>query len=117
MAKTIFLFYTVCRDAEREQELGDWYDAIHIPDVESIPGFSSCIRYRLTDEQLVNDPESQQIDASYLSIVEAELDQEEAKSRLAEAIKDWHERGRMTDLFQVVSSSIIVESNPSQLSG
>ncbi len=113
MAKTIFLFYTECRDPERDQELSDWYDDIHIPDVEAIPGFTSCIRYRLTDQQLGNEPQSQNIKATYLSIVEADVDVDTAVARLGEAVAEWTERGRMTDLFQIVSSRIITEENPS----
>ena len=113
MARTIFLFYTVCRDPRREQELGEWYDEIHIPDVESVPGFTSCSRYRLTDAQLFDGPGGEEIEASYLSIVDADLDVETARPRLEEAIADWRERGRMTDLFEIVSSRIVTEVNPS----
>lgn len=113
MAKTIFLFFTNCRDPEREQELSDWYDNTHIADVEAIPGFTSCTRYRLTDQKFGDGPETQDIRATYLSIVAAELDVETAIARLGEAAAQWNERGRMTDLFEIVSSRIITEENPS----
>lgn len=122
MAKTIFLFYTICKDPSRDKELSDWYDKIHIPDVEAIPGFTSCIRYKLTDSQMSPDrPQQQDIKATYLSIVEAEVDVDTAIANLQKASASWRERGRIGqgagDLFQVVSSKIITETNPSHRKG
>lgn len=113
MAKTMFLFYTNCKIPEREQELSDWYDNIHIPDVEAIPGFTSCTRHRITDRQFGTESRSQEPVATYLSIVEANLGVDAAVARLSEATMDWIERGRLSDLFDVVESKIITEENPS----
>ena len=116
MTKTTFLFYTNCRAAGREQELSEWYDNIHIPDVEAIPGFAACARYRLTNRRLGNVGPSQEIAASYLSIVETNLDADTAIARLSAAVADWASRGRMSDLFEVVASEIVTEENPSHAS-
>ncbi|MBQ75007.1 MAG: hypothetical protein CMQ20_08285 [Gammaproteobacteria bacterium] len=113
MARTTFLFYTNCSDPDREQELSDWYDQVHIPDVVSIPSFTSCTRYRLTGRQFGPAEGSLEVKATYLSIVECDLGADEAAENLASAAEDWQERGRMSNLFRVVASEIIAEENRS----
>jgi hypothetical protein len=118
--KTVFLFYTKCVDAEREDELSTWYDDVHIPDVEAIPGFTTCTRYHLTDRSLAEQgtgSSGSAHEATYLSIVEAEVGLDDAISRLREASQDWRGRGRMIDLFQVLSAEIVTVANPSQRRG
>jgi hypothetical protein len=114
MARTTILFYTNCRDPARAQELSDWYDRIHIPDVVAVPGFRSCSRHRLMREPFGTPSADSGVAATYLSIVEADVDAETAKANLARAVADWHSRGRMSDLFQVVWSEILEQENPTQ---
>lgn len=115
MTKTIFLFYTVCKDKNREQELGDWYNDIHIPDVEAIPGFTRCVRYRITDLGLAGGA-TRDVPGDYLSVVESNDEPEVAIKNLQIASEQWRLAGRIGvgagDLFQVVSSSIVVRENP-----
>lgn len=114
--KTIFLFYTVCKDKSREKELSDWYDDIHIPDVEAIPGVTSCVRYRITELSQAGGNKPKELPGDYVSIVESIDEPKVAIANLQEAIPKWRESGRIGvgagDLFEVVSSAIISRENP-----
>lgn len=113
MAKTVFIFFTNCKDPARAKELGDWYDNIHIPDVESVPGVRSCIRYRVADHQLAE--EAKRPDGgvpTYISIVESEDDAELAIARLREGIAKWEKANRMVDLFEITSMATYTQLNP-----
>ena len=114
--KTIILFYTVCKDKDREQELSDWYDDIHIPDVEAIPGYTRCVRFRITDLSPAGEVQPRDMPGDYLSICESTDEPEVAIANLQEAIPKWYESGRIGvgagDLFQVLSSSVLVRENP-----
>lgn len=114
--KTIFLFYTVCKDKNREQELSDWYDDIHIPDVVAIPGFTSCIRYKITDQSTAGETVAKELPGDYLSIVESSDEPKVAIANLQKAIPEWQAAGRIGvgagDLFEVVSSAVIERDNP-----
>ena len=114
--KTIFLFYTVCKDKSREKDLSDWYDDIHIPDVEAIPGFTSCVRYRITELSQAGDTQPKELPGDYLSIVESTDEPEVAIANLQKAVPEWREAGRIGvgagDLFEVISSAIITRENP-----
>lgn len=115
MAKTMFIFYTICKDPKREKELSDWYDKIHIPDVEAVPGVLSCIRFRITDKQLVEDAPGTRFDGgvpTYLSIVESSDEIDLATTRLREDIAQWQAAGRMSDLFEIISMATVSQVNP-----
>jgi hypothetical protein len=114
--KTIFLFFTVCKDKDREKELSDWYDDIHIPDVEAIPGFTTCVRYRISDLTQTGDKATHGLPGDYLSVVESVDGPEIAIANLQKAIPDWVAAGRIGvgagSLFEVLSSAIVVRENP-----
>src|SRR5690606_37502740 len=92
--RTIFLFYTVCKDKSREKDLSDWYNDIHIPDVEAIPGFTRCVRYRITGLSQTGEPARRDVPGDYLSIVESIDDPETAIANLQKAIPEWQAAGR-----------------------
>ena len=114
--KTVFLFYSTCVDPARESELSAWYDDVHIPDVEALPGFTSCARYHLTDPVLSQGSvvDSVERKATYLTIMEADVGLVEGFSRLRAATEDWKSRGRYTDAFHIESAQIVTIANPSQ---
>lgn len=115
MAKTMFVFFTRCKDPSREKELSDWYDNIHIPDVLTVPGVISCIRFRISDQQLVDDAPRLTFDAglpTYLSIVESRDDISVATARLREGIAQWQAAGRMSDLYEMISMATVTHVNP-----
>jgi hypothetical protein len=115
MARTMFVFYTMCKDPKREKELSDWYDNVHIPDVESLPGVLSCVRFEISDKQLTDGAPATKFDGGrprYLSIVESEDDVDLASTRLRDGIAQWHAANRMSDLFDVISMATVSQVNP-----
>jgi hypothetical protein len=50
---------------EREDELNQWYDGTHIPELLAVPGFVSARRYRRVDEDGA---------AEYLAVYEIDAD-------------------------------------------
>ena len=76
--------------AGRDDELNEWYDNEHIPQVLALPGFVSAQRFRLGDGQV--GPElSPQGHHRYLALYEIEIDPAEALRVLGEEV----DSGRM----------------------
>lgn len=67
-------------DPRREEEYAEWYDAIHVPDVLSTPGFVSARRYKAKD---LRDGRGM-----YLAIYEILTDDIEATLRLRRARRE-----------------------------
>lgn len=117
MAKTLFVFLTICKDPAREQELSDWYDKIHIPDVEAVPGVLSCRRYRIC-EDIFNDVKRPDGGVpKYISIVESSDAVEVAKTRLRQGVEKWAAAKRISltpeeNLFEVISEAVVTIANP-----
>lgn len=113
MAKTVFIFHTICKDPARAKELSDWYDNIHIPDVEAVPGVPSCIRYKITNHRVAEGFKSPDNGVpTYISIVESEDDAELATVRLCEGIAKWARENRGSDLYEITSMAVYSQLNP-----
>ena len=86
MGKYVFVVYT--RPTEgRDAEYNEWYDSVHIPDVERLDGVLSARRFRLAD---TNRPQTGH--PPYLALYELDLDD---ISEFPQAIKRAVAEGRM----------------------
>ena len=58
---------------DRHSEFNEWYDAIHIPEVREVPGFSGAQRFRIPDSENGVAPEHR-----YLAIYDMTTDDPQA---------------------------------------
>jgi len=96
MAKWIRIVETRCRDKTRQAEFNDWYDNIHLVDMLQCPIVVAARRY-----QRINAKEGE---ADYLAIYEIETeDIAQGLATWAAHVQSLREKGRMSDLAEVVS--------------
>lgn len=67
MAKGIMVVQSAPVSPEREQDFNDWYDNVHIPQICSVPGFTSARRYKVAGAAAGDAP-------AYLAVYEIDAD-------------------------------------------
>ncbi|ORA26296.1 DUF4286 family protein [Mycobacterium aquaticum] len=75
----VYVVRSVFTSPEHEAAWNDWYDNVHLPDLLSVPGFVSAVRYRQLGTE-----------GHYLAIYEIENPQVFSQPRYAE-ITGWAE--------------------------
>lgn len=97
MARWIRIAETYCKDPARESEFLDWYKAVHIPDILASP-------IGILSGQLYECPDAASGEARYLAVYEFETDDiDNTLSIQMDYVKALPEKGRMSDLLQLVS--------------
>jgi len=92
MAKWLLTVESNCADPPREQELNEWYDTVHLPDILEVPGFSSISRY------VNNNAEEGQ--CKFLAVYEIETDNiERTLAEFDRVVNTKAKQGRMSDLL------------------
>ncbi|OJX62247.1 MAG: hypothetical protein BGO95_03220 [Micrococcales bacterium 73-13] len=87
----------------REDEYNEWYDAIHLPEALTIPGFRGARRFRTAVSS--EDP-GPALGASYLTIYDLDVDTEIAARNLMEA----RQNGRLSPLSPALATETIVRA-------
>jgi hypothetical protein len=82
---------------DRADELNEWYDEVHLPELVGLPGFVGARRYVVCDRS-TGEPDP--ADPSYIAVYELEADDLTAPLRaMADRPKDGP--GRTSDALQV----------------
>jgi hypothetical protein len=57
VTKAVLVVYTNPITPDREDDFNKWYDAVHLPEVLQIDGFTGATRYRVAEAQAKGAPE------------------------------------------------------------
>ncbi|MFC1913497.1 hypothetical protein ACFLX7_04850, partial [Chloroflexota bacterium] len=99
MARWIRTVETNCRDKTREAEFNDWYNNVHLPDMLKCPVVVTTRRYERRDPK--------EDEAKYFAIYEIETDAiEDGLATFNDHVHSLREKGRMSDLVELVSRAI-----------
>jgi hypothetical protein len=71
MPKAVLVVYSRPSSVDREDEYNEWYSETHIPEVRTVPGFTSARRYKLSTSQSVPLDDSV---PTYLAVYDVEAD-------------------------------------------
>ena len=75
----IFLVFTNCKDASKEDEFNRWYEDLHIPEILSTEAFHTVYRYECLDPE--------RLKAKFLAIYETDtVDLAEARKQMGEGM-------------------------------
>ncbi len=92
-----------CRDAADENQLNDWYDRIHIPDVLTAPGIVRATRYRLYRVLMVEPRKVPQ----FLAVYEFEAESaDQVRNAMAALNARLRESDRISELFVEAEPSV-----------
>ena len=99
MTKWIRIVETRCSDKMREAEFNDWYSCVHLDDMLKCPVVVAAKRYQRMDPK--------EGEAEYLAIYEIETeDIEKGMETYTTHVQSLREKGRISDLVEVVSLAI-----------
>ena len=99
MARWIRTVQTNCRDKTRDAEFNDWYSCVHLDDMLKCPVVVAAKRYQRMDPK--------EGEAEYLAIYEIETeDIEKGMEAYTDYVQSLREKGRISDLVEVVSLAI-----------
>lgn len=97
LPRHFLLVMSNCKDPERADDLGLWYEKTHVPDVLETPGIVSATRY-----QLGSRPRERQ--AQFLTVYELDTDDfRQVSNDMGEVLTRAQEAGRKTDLIDSFS--------------
>jgi hypothetical protein len=99
--RSILLVLSNCKDLAREAAFNRWYEDIHVADILETGVFHTAYRYESVDPQATQ--------ATYLALYETEQSdpaQVQEAMRKARAEANWAQRGRLSDLLEVVTTLI-----------
>ena len=92
-------------DPSREQELNDWYDSIHLPDILETPGFVRAVRYENTN------PSDGQ--GKFVAMYEIETDDfTRTMAEFTEQVNSRAAQGRMCDAVVAVGGGLYRQITP-----
>ena len=97
LPRHFLLVMSNCKDPEREDDLGRWYEETHVPDVLETPGIVRATRY-----QLGSRPRERQ--AQFLTAYELDTDDfRQVSNDMRAVLARTQEAGRQTDLIESFS--------------
>ena len=83
MRKGLMLALMNPRDPADETAYHEWYERVHVPDVLKHPGFERAVRFRLSEEQLLEGQPDDPAPHRYLTVYVVDVDRmEEARAAL-----------------------------------
>ena len=99
MAKWLILVEVNCTDPDRVNELHEWYEKSHIPDLLKVPGIVRVTRYENVTPGEVR--------SKFLTLLEAEADDVwQVTTALQEDSAKAEKEGRRTELLQIVAGAV-----------
>jgi hypothetical protein len=99
MPKWLILVEVNCTDPDRTEELNDWYEKTHIPDLLQVPGISRVTRYENITPGEVR--------SKFLTLLEVEADDVwQVTTALQEDSARAEKEGRRTELLQIVAGAV-----------
>jgi hypothetical protein len=99
MAKWLILVEVNCTDPDRVNELHEWYEKSHIPDLLKVPGIVRVTRYENVTPGEVR--------SKLLTLLEAEADDVwQVTTALQEDSAKAEKEGRRTELLQIVAGAV-----------
>ena len=99
MKKWLILVEVNCTDPDRVQELHEWYEKTHIPDLLQVPGIVRVTRYENVTPGEVR--------SKFLTLLEVEADDVwQVTTALQEDSAKAEKEGRRTELLQMVSGAV-----------
>jgi hypothetical protein len=99
MGKWLIQVEVNCADPEREQELHEWYEKTHIPDLLQVQGIVRVTRYENVTPGEVR--------SKFLTLLEVEADDVwQVTTALQEDSAKAEKEGRRTELLQMVSGAV-----------
>jgi len=108
MKKGVWLVYTDCSDASREDEFNRWYSHTHLPDLAAAKGLVRVRRFRTLRPP--HEP------SRYLALYEFESDDlEDSVTDLSRIALDLFPQGRHIDCFEIAGLQLYEEIDSSSL--
>ena len=108
MPKGIFIAYSNCTEASRDEEFNRWYAHTHFPDLSEAKGLVKARRFR--NLRPLHGP------SQYLAIYEFESDDLEASAAdLSRIAMESFPKGRHIDCFGVAGMHLFEEITPDSL--
>jgi hypothetical protein len=108
MPKGVFLVYSNCTEASRDEEFNRWYTHTHLPDLSNAKGLARARRFR--------NLRGLQGPSQYLAIYEFESDDLEDSVRvLSTTAVETFAKGRHIDCFGVAGMHLFEEIDPDSL--
>jgi len=108
MPKGVFLVYSNCTEASRDEEFNRWYTHIHLPDLSETKGIVRARRFR--NLRPLQGP------SQYLAIYEFESDDlEKSVEELSSIAIAAFGKGRHIDCFGVAGMHLFEEIDPDSL--
>ena len=105
MTRWLFTVESNCIDPSRENELNEWYDNIHLPDILETLGFVRASRYENT-----NPAEGQ---GKFVAMYEIETnDLEQTMALFTENLNNKTAQGRMSDVMIAVGGGLYRQITP-----
>jgi len=99
MGKWLILVEVNCTDPDRVQELHDWYEKTHIPDLLQLPAIVRVTRYENVTPGDVR--------SKFLTLLEVEADDVwQVTTALQEDSARAEKEGRRTELLQIVAGAV-----------
>ena len=99
MAKWLILVEVNCTDPDRVNELHEWYEKSHIPDLPKVPGILRVTRYENVTPGEVR--------SKFLALLEAEADDVwQVTTALQEDSAKAEKEGRRTELLQIAAGAV-----------
>jgi hypothetical protein len=108
MPRGIFIVYSSCTEASRDEEFNQWYTHTHLPDLSEAKGLVKATRYR--NLRPLQGP------SQYLAIYEFESDDlETSVADLSRLAVEAFPKGRHIDCFGVSGMHLFEEIDPDSL--
>ena len=108
MPRGLFLVYSNCTEASRDEEFNRWYTHTHLPDLSTTKGLVKARRFR--------NLRGLQGPSQYLAIYEFESDDLEASVKeLSRTAFECFPKGRHIDCFGVAGMHLFEEIDPDSL--
>jgi len=99
VAKWLILVEVNCTDPDRVNELHEWYEKSHIPDLLKVPGILRVTRYENVTPG--------EMRSKFLTLLEAESDDVwQVTTALQEDSAKAEKEGRRTELLQIVAGAV-----------
>jgi hypothetical protein len=99
MKKWLILVEVNCTDPDRVEELHDWYEKTHIPDLLQVPGMVRVTRYENVTPGEVR--------SRFLTLLEVEADDVwQVTTALQEDSAKAEKEGRRTELLEIVAGAV-----------
>jgi hypothetical protein len=105
MERWLLTMESNCADPAREQDLNEWYDTVHLPDILETPGFVRAARYENTSPG--------EGPGKFLAVYEIETDDlGQTMAQFSEIVDRKAAQGRMSDLVMAVGGGLYRQITP-----